>query len=251
LSRQLLFPDQAPPSLQAAVKRILDSQQSGAIPATPDVFVRIGRLDRFLHNGQILADAPLAGPNGPPVVFLTIPEGIAGFTGDAVLKRVGYTASEITSSFGDSQVAALVFRYPGAVQSLAAINDDLGSHVLKRVVHGTWENLFRTFKDLAELEETPLQFEDDDRRFVASFPYLGRQRLMGLPSPSYDHLKNEGGADWVYRRCLERLLWVTPNFLGKGYTCDEDGGQGAPEYLGPNASLSSLAAAQSLAILSL
>jgi hypothetical protein len=88
------------------------------MPPAPDVFVRIGRLDRFLHNGQILADAPLAGPNGPPVVFLTIPEGIAGFTSDAVLKRVGYTTSEIAGSFHDSQAAAIVFKFPDAVRSL-------------------------------------------------------------------------------------------------------------------------------------
>jgi hypothetical protein len=182
-------------------------------------------------------------------VFLTIPEGIAGFTVDAVLSRVGYTPAEIANLFGGGQAAAVVFRYSDAVQSLAAWDGDLSGDVLKRVVRATWKNLFRTFKDLAEIEETPLQFEADDRRFVASFPSWGQLRLMGVPS--YSHIDGEGGADWRYRWLLERLLWVTPKFLGKGWAADGNGAPGAPEYVGPNASLSSLAAAQSLAIVSL
>jgi len=211
--------------------------------------VRIDRLDAILHDGQIPADAHLAGPNGPPVVFLTIPEGIAGFPLHAVLSRIGYTDAEIASLFGGGQAAAIVFKYPDGVQSLAAWDGDLSSDVLKRVVRGTWQNLFRTFKDLAEIEETPLQFVDDDRRFVASFPSWGRLRLMGVPS--YSDIESVGGADWRYRWLLERLLWVTPTYLGKGWAADGNGGPGAPEYLGPNASLSGLAATQSLAIVSL
>jgi hypothetical protein len=69
---------------------------------------------------------------------------------------------------------------------------------------------------------------------------------MGVAS--YSHIETEGGADWRYRYLLQTLLWVTPNFLGKGWAADGNGGLGAPEYLGPNASLSSLVAAQSLAI---
>ncbi len=248
MTSRLVFPDQAPPAVQAAVEMILQSQQSRTTPATRDIFVRIGRLDTILQNEQISAKAHLAGPNGPPVVFLTTPEGITGFTVDAVLSRVGYTAAEIASLFGGGEAAAIVFKYPGAVQSLAAWDGSLSGHVLKRVVRGTWDNLFRTFKDLAEIEKTPLQFEADDRRFVASFPSWGQLRLKGA---SYSHIASEGGADRRYRWLLERLLWVTPNFLGTGWANDENGGPGAPEYLGPNSTLSSLAAAQSLAIVSL
>lgn len=248
MSSPLIFPDQAPPAITAAVKSILQPEQSVTIPAAPNVFVRIARLDTILRDGQIPANAHLAGPNGPPVVFLTIPEGIAGFKVDAVLSRVGYTADEIENLFGGGQAAAIVFRYPDAVQSLAALDGGSSSDVLKRVVRGTWENLFRTFKALAEIDESPLQFEADDRRFVASFPSWGQSRLMGV---TYSHIETEGGADWRYRWLLQRLLWVTPKFLGKGWAADGNGGPGVPEYLGPNSSLSSLAAAQRLAIVSL
>ena len=249
MSSQLVFPNQVPPAVEAAVKSIFQSQPSGTIPATPDIFVRIVSLDAILHDGQMPANAHLAGPNGPPVVFLTIPEGIAGFPVDAVLSRIGYTDADIMSVFRGGPAAAIVFRYPGGVQSLATWGGDLSADVLKRVVRGTWQNLFRTFKDLAEIEETPLQFEDDDRRFVASFPSWGRLRLMGVPS--YSDIKSVGGADWRYRSLLERLLWVTPTYLGTGCAAAENGGAGVPEYFGPNAKLSDLATAHSLAIVSL
>ena len=248
VSSQLVFPDQAPPAVEAAVKSILQSQPSGTIPATPDVFVRIVRLDAILHDGQIPADAYLAGPNGPPVVFLTIPEEIAKSPG-TVLSRIGYTDADLAYVFGGGQAAAIVFKYPDEVQSLPTRDGDLSSDVLKRVVRGTWQNLFRTYKDIAEIDESPLQFGADDRRFVASFPSWGQLRLMGVPS--YSEIQSVGGADWRYRRLLERHLWVTPKYLGTGWAAAGNGGPGAPEYLGPNASLSGLAATQSLAIVSL
>jgi hypothetical protein len=242
VSLQLVFPHQAPPDVEAAVKSILQQQKSGTIPGTPNIFVRIGRLDAFFQDGQIRADELLAVPNGwpPPVVFLTIPEGIAGFTVDKVLLRVGYTPAEIPAVLHGGQAAAIIFRYTDAVQSLAAWDGDFSSDVLKRVVRATWKNLFRTFKDIADSQQTPLHFEADDRQFVASFPSSGQLRLMAA---SYSHVKAEGGADWRYRDLLQRLLWVTPNFLGTGWAANGNGGPGAPEYLGPNASLSSLAAA--------
>jgi hypothetical protein len=199
-----------------------------------------------MHDGRLLSDKRLADPHGPPVAFLTIPEGIAGFTGDAVLSRVGYTAAQVAGFHG--QAAAIVFRYPQAVQSLPSWDGDLGLDVQMRVVRATWKNLFRTFKDLAEIGATPLKFEDDDRRFVASFPSWGQKRLMGA---SYYHVQSEGGADWRYRWYLENLLWVTPEFLGTGWADDANGPPSAPEYLGPNVSLSTLAAARSFGVVSL
>jgi hypothetical protein len=182
MSLQLVFPSQAPPGLESELKSILQAQQSDTVPAAPDVFVRIGRLDAILHDGQIPADAHLVGPNGPPVVFLTIPEGIAGIPRDAVLSRLGYTDAEIATLFGGSEAAAVVFKYPNGIQSLAEWDGQFNSGELKRVVRGTWQNLFRTFKDLAEMEGGSLQFEADDRQFVASFPSWGQLRLINVQS---------------------------------------------------------------------
>jgi hypothetical protein len=248
LARQLIYSEQVSPSLQAAITSILQPQQSKTIPVAPEVFVRIWRLDAILKDGQIIPGTQLAGPNGPPVAFLTIPEGIAGFTVDAVLSRLGYADDEIAKTFGGSKAVAIVFKYPNAVQSLGAVSGELGPDVLNRVVRATWQNLFRTFKDLAEKEGSHLKFQGDDREFVASFPLWGQLRLMGV---SYSHLEAEGGGDWYYRRLLQNLLWVTPKFLGTGWAADANGSPGAPEYLGPNVSLSKLDTAKSLAILSL
>ena len=213
VSSQLVFPDQAPPAVEAAVKSILQSQPSGTIPATPDVFVRIVRLDAILHDGQIPADAYLAGPNGPPVVFLTIPEEIAKSPG-TVLSRIGYTDADLAYVFGGGQAAAIVFKYPDEVQSLPTRDGDLSSDVLKRVVRGTWQNLFRTYKDIAEIDESPLQFGADDRRFVASFPSWGQLRLMGVPS--YSEIQSVGGADCVIAGSLKGTSGSLRSTSGQG-----------------------------------
>jgi hypothetical protein len=249
MSPQLVFPDHTPPSLNEAVQSILLGRRTEAIPREPGVFVRIARLDAVLPGGRVSPDARLAGPNGPPVAFLTVPEGVAGFSPEAVLSRVGYTPDEVTNLFRDGRPAAVVFRYPDGVQALAARDGELTGGVSARVALATWQNLFCTFKDLAEDEDSPLNFEADDRRFVASFPLWGRMRLVGVPS--YDRVRDVGGADWRYRWLLERLLWATPSFLGTGRAADGSGGEGAPEFLGPNARFSDLAKAEALAIVAL
>jgi hypothetical protein len=253
MSVRLVFPDQPPPSVQEAVTTLLPSHQAGIIPTTPDVFIRIVRLDAVLESGQILTAAQLAISThpptpAPPVAFLTIPEGIVGFAADAILSRLGYTASEIVDVFHGSQAAAIVFKFPNAVKFLTSLDDGASSSVLQRVVPSTWDNLFRTFTDLATHEENPLHLSDDDRQFVASFPLSGQSRLK---SESYSQIQTEQGNDWRYRQLLQILLWATPEFLGTGWAADENGGPGVPEYLGPNVFLSDLSNTENLAIVSL
>ena len=75
---------------------------------------------------------------------------------------------------------------------------------------------------------------------ISSFPSWGQLRLMGVP---YSEIKSVGGADWRYRSLLAEHLWVTPKYLGKGLAAAGNGGEGVPEYFGPNATLSDLATA--------
>jgi hypothetical protein len=240
----LVYPAAAPPALAGAVDRLVNGRRSDGHVDDPGVFVRIARLDAVINGGRPADAARLA---GPPAVFVTIPEAIAGLPVDAVLSRVGYASHEIASSFGASAVSAVVFRYPPSVRVEAGVDGDLSSAVLRRVVPATWRNLFRTFADLAA-EDMLSDMSEADRAFVASFPDWGRLRLMNV---GYRDLENVGGADWYYRRLLENHLWATPSYRGDGFAAASDGGRGAPEFLGPNAALGELDSDERLAIVEL
>jgi hypothetical protein len=249
MGAQLVFPAAVPSAVKEAVDSFVAATPSPSPPALPTVFVRICRLDTVVHGNALRPDVRLAGPSGPPVSFLTVPEGVIGHSADTVLWRVGYTSAERAQLLkNDGHVAAVVFRYPDHVQSVATLDGKLAGDADKRVARATWDNVFRTFGDLAEIDQT-LVFDDDDRRFVASFPIWGRKRIKGVPS--YWDINAVGGSDWRYRSLLNDLLWVTPSFLGNGWTANEHDHQGVPEYLGPNTNLAGLAEKGLLAILAL
>lgn len=249
MSATLVFPAAAP----AAVKDIVESILAANVPSPstqpPTVFVRVRPLHAVMNGGALAHDARLA-RDEVPLTFLTVPEGIDAHSPDAVLRRLGYTEGDITAFFGKHpRIAVIVFRYADPVRSLTALDGNLSEDVDKRVVRATWDNVFRSFADLADTDPSPLHFEDDDRRFVASFPAWGRMRLKGVPS--FWDIKHEGGSDWRYRSLLHDLLDVTPSFLGNGCAANQAAHEGAPEYLGPNVQLSTLAEQSRLAVLAL
>jgi len=256
-ARKLLFPAQhkdIPPVLRPHVERLLAADQKPVDPTdakVSGVFLRIISR-KYAFSGEKLTPAGWLGSR--PFAFLTVPETAYGRDLLGTLAAIGYGLEDILESEKGVEKVAVVFAYPEKVKVSDVRDGALPEDWNQRVFATTWDNVFsladRMASDKAKwvamrpegdgFLPTKLQLRSDrELSFLLGYPEEGKRRVKAT---EYAVLGEVGGADWTYRKLIERLLGASEHFRGDGRTKLTLAGKhkpraGFPEFLGPNAEL--------------
>jgi len=256
-TRKLLFPAQpkdVSPVLRLHVERLLAADQKPIDPAdakVSGVFLRIISR-KYAFNGDKLTPAGWLGSR--PFTFLTVPETAYGRDLLGTLAAIGYGLEDILESEKGVEKVAVVFAYPEKVKVCDVKDGALPEDWNQRVFASTWDNVFSladrmatdkarwvfTRPDADAFFPTKLQFRSErELSFLLGYPEEGKRRVKAT---EYAVLGEVGGADWTYRKLIERLLGASEHFRGDGRTRLTLAGRhkprvGFPEFLGPNAEL--------------
>ncbi len=258
-TRKLLVParqEEVPKTLQPFVARLLSPEQKPVEPAglgPAGVFVRVVSR-RYVLEGSKLKDDGWLG--SAPFVFLTLPQALYGRSLLGVFSAIGYTAEEVLAGQLGEEKVAVVFAFAG-VRLHDGPDGKLPAQWGRTIYPATWNNLFALAGKLASdsatyqvvaadrpaFTPTRLQLRSPrEAGFLLGFPDAGKKRIV---SRSYQALRAGGGADWAYRRILERSLGAAEHFRGDGFlqpTFVRPGkdARGFPEFLGPNRKVAAL-----------
>ena len=258
--RKLLYPTdetRVARSLRPFVRQLLAGKAPPVKPTDPapsGAYVRVVTRRNILAGGKLKDEAWLG---THPFVFLTTPENLAGASLLEVYSRIGYSADQVLSGQLGEEKVAIVFRYDGKVRRHGDRAGKLPADCRTGVYPATWDNLFALLEKLAGddrahvIADKSTPFSPSklrlrsakERLFVLGFPEAGKKRLR---TSSYHALQEIGGADWEYRRILERTLGAALHYTGDG-TCKptfvprDRKVTPAVEFLGPNSDLKSLA----------
>jgi hypothetical protein len=257
--RKLLYPaDEAkvPKALRPFVARLRGEPAEAGQPdngTAAGVFVRVIPR-RYVLDGGNLKDGAWLGTR--PFVFLTRPESLYGKSLLDVFSRIGYSADHVLTGQIDVEAVVVVFRYNEKVRLHTDRTGTLPDDWRSAAYPATWDNLIALVEKLAEGSETHViekkraHFAPSklslrsarERLFVLGFPDAGKERVKQAP---YQVLRATGGADWAYRRILERTMGAAEHYTGNG-TCKptflRPGQKVKPavEFLGPNSELKAL-----------
>lgn len=256
--RELLYPgrvDDVPAPIRPYVAKLLAADQSpvDAVDAKPaGVFARVVSRKHVLDGG-LKTDGTLG---GRPFVFVTVPEALYGRTLLQVFSAIGYSADAVlTGQLGEEKVV-VVFRWEGAITAHPGRDGCLPAAWDTAVYPATWGNLLALVDRMAG-DERWHQVEQKgepadparlrlrsvkERHFLLGFPDAGKERVRSV---TYHALQEAGGADWEYRRFLERAMSAAEHFTGDGMSKptivgDAKPPAGFPEFLGPNRALAAL-----------
>ncbi len=258
-ARKLLYPatlDAVAPHLKADVERLLSADQKPVDPAGVKfrgVYTRIISRPYAIEDGKPKRGGWLG---SRPFVYLTVPEVAYGRNLLGTLAAIGYDLEDILETEKGTEKVAVVFAYPDPVRPTDAKDGFLLEDWQQRVYSATWDNLLSLVDHLASDKArsvvrpegdaflpTKFQFRSDrELSFLLGFPAEGMKRVK---TTDYAALREVGGADWVYRQLIERLMGASEHYRGDGRTKLTLAGKrkpraGFPEYLGPNAELTAL-----------
>ena len=256
--RDLLYP----PGLDGELAEVVAPIRDLGAPTVPyealerqgEYLVRIAPRQYVLDADNQLLDNAILGTK--PMVFVTTPESLHGKPLLDIYLDIGYEAEDIIRWQRDTDMVAIVFRYPASVEFTPVLDGDLPTPVTDYVIVPTWDNMFTLFARLSENAEiksgqegefqpTTLFFRDEaERQLVLGFPASGEQRIKDT---GYITLRENGGSDWAYRDLLEKKLSVFEHFRGNGRTLNEivdprgvHHEAGLLEFVGPNYRLKEL-----------
>jgi hypothetical protein len=261
-ARKLLYPAtlrDVSPALKPHVERLLAADQKPVEPADAkagNVFLRVLSRHHAI-DGVKLKSGGWVGAR--PFVFLTTPEAAYGRDLLGTLSAIGYDPEDILDTEKGVEKVAVVFAYSDKVRTSDGKDGALPDDWDQRVHATTWDNLFALADRMAADKSrwvalrpdgdgflpAKLQFRSDrELSFLLGFPDEGRRRVK---TTEYAALREVGGADWVYRQLIERLLGASEHFRGDGRTKLTLAGKrkprvGFPEFLGPNVELKEIAA---------
>jgi len=256
--RDLLYPASLDGELAGVVAPIRDlgapTVPYEALERSSDYLVRIAPRQYVLDDKNQLLDSAILGTK--PMIFVTTPESLHGKPLLDIYLDIGYEAEDIIRWQRDTDMVAIVFRYPDSVSFSPVLDGDLPTPVTDHVIVPTWDNMFTLFQRLSEdaelkpdqrgeFQPTRLFFRGEaERQLVLGFPEAGKQRIRDT---DYVALREDGGSDWTYRSLLEQKLSMFEHFRGNGRTLNEivdpDGTQheaGLLEFVGPNYRLKDL-----------
>ena len=256
--RAILYSNRVSPPLQAAVDKIADTD-TPSIPyadlkRTSAYFVRIAPRAHILDEKNRIKDSAILGTK--PFVFITTPESIYGKSLLDIYLDIGYEAEDVLRWQRDTDMVAVVFRFPDGVTISDVTDGNLPQNWKNSVLVPTWDNIIALFNKLAteatidpaskgEFAPERLFFRSEaERDSVLNLSPATRRHVVSTP---YAILKVNGGTDWAYRDLLEKKLSIFEHFRGTGRTHNEvvdptasNPISGLLEFVGPNQKLKNL-----------
>jgi hypothetical protein len=255
--RELLYSVSLTDNLRSVVTNIQDINRAKVpyadLNSESDYFARVIPRKYVLTKKNEVQESAVLGTK--PFVFFTTSEGIYGKSLLEIYLDIGYALEDIRRQ-RNQEMIVLVFRFPENIVRSDIKNGYLPRAWDKKVYVPTWNNVFSVFHELTQIGTIEpnkrgsyapkrLFFSSKaQKQFILNFPKRKKAKITTIP---YATLKVRRGANWKYRKLLEKKLSIFEHFQGNGRTLNvlknNDNTQkpnGLLEFIAPNMKIKAL-----------